>query len=222
MNVMLIMLMITLGIFFIFIAQYLLEKKAIIVIYLIYNIVAFLLSFKTVEMLQISFNANVAISSMIVSLTYFIIEKLPIKEYKNIIKGTFISNLFLVVFVLLSSLYISSVNDVTSLNMQYVFLNNYKILIAYPIVTLITQLLILLIYKVMKDVHENTNVKIILTNLTILKVESSLFYNTGYIFDISFSTLFVLIISNYLIKVVITSIYTPFINFLIKLKKVKS
>lgn len=221
MDVMLIILMIALGIFFIFVSQGLSEKNGIINIYSIYNIISFLLSFKLMDVMKININANIALSSLFTSLTYLIIEKSTAKEYKNIIKQIFSINVILSIVILLSSIYIGEINDVNSVNMQNIFISNYKILISYPIITLINQIVILLIYNTIKDTTQNINIRIILTNLTTLMIETILFCISSYIFSIKLIYLPVLIISNYLIKVIITSIYTPFISYLIKLKKVK-
>jgi len=221
MDIMLIILMIALSIFFIFVSQYLIEKNGLSNIYLIYNIVAFLLSFKILNILQININANIVLFSMFTSLTYLIIEKTNAKEYKNLIKQTLIINIIVSIFLLTSSLYIGTINDLNSVNMQNIFINNYKILISYPIITLINQILILFIYNSIKEITKNINIRIILTNLTILMIETILFSISSYIFNLEFIHLFILIISNYLIKVVITSIYTPFISYLIGQKKVK-
>lgn len=221
MDVMLIILMIALGIFFIFVSQGLSEKNGIINIYSIYNIISFLLSFKLMDVMKININANIALSSLFTSLTYLIIEKSTAKEYKNIIKQIFTINVILSIVILLSSIYIGEINDVNSVNMQNIFISNYKILISYPIITLINQIVILLIYNTIKDTTQNINIRIILTNLTTLMIETILFCISSYIFSIKLIYLPVLIISNYLIKVIITSIYTPFISYLIKLKKVK-
>ena len=221
MDIMLIILMIILGIFFIFISQYLIEKNGIINVYLIYNIVSFLLSFKILEVFEININSNIILSSLFTMITYLLVEKLSIKEYKNLIKQTFTINIFLSIGLLISSFYIGSVNDINSVNMQNIFLNNYKILISYPIVTLINQILILLMTNIIKESIKNINIRIIITNLTILMIETILFYISSYIFTGEFNYLLVLIISNYLIKVIITSLYTPFISYLINLKKVR-
>jgi len=221
MDIMLIILMIILGIFFIFISQYLIEKNGIINVYLIYNIVSFLLSFKILEVFEININSNIILSSLFTMITYLLVEKLSIKEYKNLIKQTFTINIFLSIGLLISSFYIGSVNDINSVNMQNIFLNNYKILISYPIVTLINQILILLMTNIIKESIKNINIRIIITNLTILMIETILFYISSYIFTGEFNYLLVLIISNYLIKVIITSLYTPFISYLISLKKVR-
>lgn len=221
MNIMLVILFIALSIFFIFVSQYLFEKNGIINIYLIYNIMSFLLSFKIFEMLKININANIIISALFTSLTYLIIEKTTAKEYKNIIKQTLTLNVILSIIILIVSIYISSINDTNAVNIKNIFIDNYKILIGFPIVTLINQVLILLIYNSIKETYNNQNLIIILTNLTILMIESLLFVISSYIFTLNIKTILILVISNYLIKVVITSIYTPFISYLIKLKKVK-
>jgi len=221
MDIMLIILMLTLSVFFIFVSQYLLEQKGITIIYLIYNIVSFLLSFKILEILEININANIVISSLVTSLTYLIIEKTNVKEYKNIIKQTLTVNIIISIIILISSLYIRSVNDINTVNIQNIFIDNYKILISYPIVTLINQVAILLIYNIIKETKNGINIKIILTNLTVIMIETILFCISSYIFDIELIYLPILIISNYLIKVIITTIYTPFISYLIRQKKVK-
>ena len=221
MDVMLIILMIALGIFFIFVSQGLSEKNGILNIYSIYNIISFLFAFELIYVMKININANIALSSLFTSLTYLIIEKSTAKEYKNIIKQIFTINVILSIIIFLSSIYIGEINDVNSVNMQNIFISNYKILISYPTITLINQIVILLIYNTIKDITQNINIRTILTNLTVLMIETILFCISSYIFSIKLIYLPVLIISNYLIKVIITSIYTPFISYLIKLKKVK-
>jgi len=221
MDVMLVILILVLSIFLIYISQYLFEKNGIIYIYIIYNIVSFLMSFKILEILEININANIVISTLVTSLTYLIIEKANIKEYKNIIKQTFIVNIIVSIILWISSLYIGSVNDINSVNMKNVFLDNYKILISYPIITLINQSMILLIYNNISDITKNPNIRMMLTNLTSLMIETILFSIFSYIFKVNFIQLLIIIVSNYLIKVLISLIYTPFISYIIKLKKVK-
>ena len=221
MDVLLFILMIILSIFLIFISHSLFEKKGIIYIFLIYNIVSFLLSFKIIEILGININSNIILSSLITSLTYLIIEKTNINEIKNIIRNVFIINIIASIILFISSLYIGTVNDINSVNMGNLFLDNYQILISYPIITLLSQLLTLLIYKNISDITQNTNMRMILSNLTILMIETLLFSIFSYIFKIRITTILVIVIGNYLIKVFISLIYTPLISYLIKLKKVK-
>ena len=220
MDVVLILLMLILSIFLLYVSQYLFEKNGTIYIYIIYNIVSFLLSFKVLDVFKININANIIISSLFTSLTYLIIEKTNIKEYKNLIKKIFFINIAISIIMLIMTTYIGTVNDMNSVNMKNVFFNNYKLLISYPIATLINQLIILLIYNNISDITNNTNIKIILTNLTSLMIETIIFCIFGYLFEIKIVSILILIVSNYLFKVLIALIYTPFITYLIKTKKV--
>lgn len=221
MDLMLIILMIALSIFFIFVSNYLLEKNGIKNIYLIYNVIAFILSFKILKVFEININANIVLSSLFISLTYLIIEKTSPKEYKDIIFETLIINLTVGLMIFISSLYIGTIDDSVTTYMNNVFLDNYKILISYPIVTTLTQVFTLLIYNNIKIDKMSPILRIIITNLNILMIDSILFFITSYIFKIKFNQIIILIISNYLIKVLITSLYTPFINYMISKKKVK-
>lgn len=221
MDVLLMILMMIISIILLFISQYLFEKKGLIYIYLIYNIVSFLLSFKIIEVLGINLNANIILSSLITSLTYLIIEKTSFDEYKNIIKKVLVMNLIISLIILISSLYIGTVNDINSVNMENLFVNNYKILISYPIIMVLNQSIILLIYKNISDITKSCNIKIILTNFTALMIETVLFSIFSYIFNIKITELLIIIVSNYLIKALISTIYTPLISYLMNLKKVK-
>ena len=221
MDVMLLILMLILGIFFIFVSQYIFEKNGIIYIYIIYNIISFILSFKMIEILKIDLNASIVIYLLFNCLSYIIIEKINIKEYKNLISQIFIINIIISIILFVSSLYIGSINDINFVNMKKIFIDNYKILISYPIITSINQLTTLLIYNNISDITKDTNTKIILTNLTTLMIETILFCIFSYIFNIGLVKMIIIIISNYLFKVLISLIYTPFISYLIKLRKVK-
>jgi len=221
MDVVLVVLMLIISIFLIFISQRLFERNGIVYIYIIYNIVSFLLSFKIFEILKISINSNIIISALFTSLTYLIIEKTSVKEYKNLIKQILTINIIISIFLLISSIYVGTVNDIKSVNMQNIFLDNCKILISYPIITVINQLSILIIYENISDITQNIGVRIILTNLTALMIETILFCIFSYIFNIEIISLLILVINNYLIKILITLVYTPFISYLVKQKKVK-
>lgn len=220
MDVLFLILTLIFGIFFIALSQYMFEKNNITYLYIIYNIMSFILSFKIIEVLKINVNANIVISSLVTSITYFIIEKTTIKEYKSLIKKMFLINVFISLILLISTLYTGSVNDLNSVNMQNTFINNYKVLICYPIVTMINQIMILLIYNNIKDITKNINLRTILTNFTTLMIETILFCVFSYIFDIELKYILLLIVSNYLLKILITLVYTPIISYIIKQKKV--
>lgn len=221
MDIMFFILLIILVILFIFISLSLFEKDGLKYMYIIYNILSFLLSFKIIELASVDINANIVISSLFSILTYIIVIKTTKEEYKNLTKQTLWINIIVSLFILLTTLYIGTVSDNNAVSIKYLFLDNYKILLTYPIITLINQLVIFLIYNNIKDLTESVNKNIIIASLTTLMLESLLFNIFSYIFELPFKEIIVLILSNYLIKVLLTMIYIFLVKFLTTKKKVK-
>ena len=220
MDIILFLLIITLSIIILLTSIYLFEDKQLEYIYIIYNIISFIMSFKIIEILKININANIVISSLLTLMTYIIIEKKSIKEYKNIVKKTFIINVIISLIILINCLYFGTVSDLNYFNMLAVYLVNYKILIIYPIVTLINQLIIYLLYDILKSSYKDIRQRILITNLTTYMIETFIFIVFSYVFTLSFKEIFFLIINNYLFKVLISLIYIPLIVTIIKAKKV--
>lgn len=221
MNIMLFILMIILAMFFVFISLSLFEKEGLKYVYIIYNIVSFITSFKILELASININASIITSSLFYLLTYIISIKSSEEEYKKIIKQTLCINIFLAISIFIASLYIGTVNGNSAINMKYLYLYNYKILISYPILTLVNQLAIFIIYNNIKEVTKSEIKNISLSCLTTLMLDSILFNTFSYIFKLDFAEIIALILSNYLIKVLITLIYIFITKLLLNNKKVK-
>ena len=221
MDIMFFILLMILAILFVFISLSLFEKEGLKYLYIIYNILSFLLSFKIVEIVSININANIVISALFSILTYIIIIKTSQDEYKSIIKQNLHINIFATLFIALTSLYIGAVTDNNAISIKYLFLNNYKILLTYPLVTFINQLIIYLIYNNTKDLTKSVNKNVIVSSLTTLMIESVLFNIFSYIFELPFKKIIILILSNYLVKVFLTTIYIFLVDFLTNKKKVK-
>ena len=216
MNILIILLMAIISVVYLYISQLIFDKNAIKITYIIYNIIAYLLSFKIFEILNINLNANIVMISIFISLTYLIIEKSSIKEYKETV-----INLFISISLLILSSYLGAITDTNSVDMKTVFLNNYKILISYPITTLLTQLLTLCIYQNVKEVTPNITKNIIISNLTVIIIDTFIFCILSYLFEFKLNQILILVTNNYIIKVILSSIFTPFIVPLINSKKVK-
>lgn len=221
MNILIILLMAIISVVYLYISQLIFDKNAIKITYIIYNIIAYLLSFKIFEILNINLNANIVMISIFISLTYLIIEKSSIKEYKETVINIFIINIFISISLLILSSYLGAITDTNSVDMKTVFLNNYKILISYPITTLLTQLLTLCIYQNVKEVTPNITKNIIISNLTVIIIDTFIFCILSYLFEFKLNQILILVTNNYIIKVILSSIFTPFIVPLINSKKVK-
>lgn len=173
------------------------------------------------NILNIDLNSNIIISSCLTLLNFLFIEKTSIKEYKQLVKQTLTTNIIVSLTLMLTALYISSINDPNIINIKYVLQNNYKIILSYPIINAIYQLIILIIYDNIKQTNQDIKVKMLLSSLTCIMVESILFNLFSYIFTLNFKEIYNLIINNYLIKVIITNLYIILTSYLIKTKKVK-
>lgn len=221
MNLLIFILLIVLSIFFMYISLYMLDKKNYRYIYLIYSILGYLMSFKIIKLASINLNANIVIETLFLTLTYLIIEKTTKEEFIKIVKNIFKYNLLVGVLLLFGSLYIPVVTDVVSINIKYMIIDNYKILLIYPILLAILQLLTYLVYNSIKELKLNIQNNIIISSLTILMVDSVIFNLFAYLFKIKLSNIILLILSNYLIKILLTTIYSYIISKQIDNKKVK-
>lgn len=219
-DILLLLLLIVLSFSFIILITYINEKKSIIYAYLICNIINFILSFKIINIYGLNMNANIITSSFFILMTYLIIEKTNIKDYKKIISQIFRINIIMTLLLLFGSLYIGSVSDTSMIDLRNIFLVNYKILFSYPFITLITQLIMFIIYHNIEDTVKDSKLKIILTNLNVLMIETFIFNIFSYIFSVKYNEILILIITSYLIKVLITSSFTPLVTYLLTKKKV--
>ena len=77
-----------------------------------------------------------------------------------------------------------------------------------------------IIYHNIEDTVKDSKLKIILTNLNVLMIETFIFNIFGYIFSVKYNEILILIITSYLIKVLITSSFTPLVTYLLTKKKV--
>ena len=116
-DILLLLLLIVLSFSFIILITYINEKKSIIYAYLICNIINFILSFKIINIYGLNMNANIITSSFFILMTYLIIEKTNIKDYKKIISQIFRINIIMTLLLLFGSLYIGSVSDTSMIDL---------------------------------------------------------------------------------------------------------
>lgn len=214
MDLVLLIVLMVLCLAFMILITYFSEKKSVIYSYIMCNIINYILSFKIINVFGLNINANVITSVIFILMTYLIIEKTNVKEYKKIILQVLNINIIIAIFLFITSIYIGAVNDTYMIDIKNVFLSNYKILLSYPFVTMITELVLFIIYKNTYEDNINANLRIILTNLNALMCDTFIFNIFGYIFSISYREVILLIITNYLIKVLLTSLISPLITYL--------
>ena len=197
-----------------------LDKRGLYFALIIFNIVSFVLSFKISIILRLNINTGIITLIEMFTILYLFIINYEDKELKNILKITLYSNIMIALVITIMNYFIPTITETISINMQGTFEYNYKILIAYPIIIFISELLITKLYKLIAHIQNNIPICIILTYIM-----TSLLYTIGFailsylgIMEIK-NSLFVGI-STYIMGIFITIINIVYIKLLTG-KKVK-
>ena len=114
------------------------SKLGLSIVFITSSLLCLILSFKYVNLSTISINANsVTYITMFTSL-YLLLETTNKEEVKKIINMNFLLMIFSSIILYIMSYYVQSLTDSISINMKNVFISNYRILIVYPLTTLIS------------------------------------------------------------------------------------
>ena len=203
-----------------YLSKKLLGKNGLIFVFITSSVLSLILSFKYVTFSTINASANsVTYVTMFTSL-YLLLETVNKKEVKKLTILNFILNIFTSIILYIMSYHVQSLTDSISINMKNVFINNYKILIAYPIVTLITNYLLIWMYKKIRNLYDIPFITTVTTYLFIGLIESILLYFSVYYKVLNTKVIIKLLLSNYMIKLIITIIYSLLLTLLTR-KKVK-
>ena len=102
-------------------------------------------------------NINLGIIPLIASFTiiYIFLTKYNSKETKNLLLITLYSNITASLLLAVMNFFIPAITETISINMQGTFEYNYKILILYPIIVLISQLATAKLYDLLKQIQDN-------------------------------------------------------------------
>ena len=133
MNLILLIVAVIISLFITFITNKYMGKLGIIALYTISNLVAFILSFKLINISNLNFISNTLVYVMMLTMLYLLLERKETSEAKKIINFTFFINIFSSIMLYITSSYTQSLTDTIGINMTNVFINNYRMLLAYPI-----------------------------------------------------------------------------------------
>ena len=221
MNSLLFILILIVSIFITYICSKYLKKEGLIVLFTTSSIISYILSFKYLAFQNISYNANsIAYITMLTAL-YLLLEKKYSKDVNRIINLNFILSIMIGITLYITSNYTQSLSDTVGINMTNVFINNYRILIAYPISIFISQKILIKIYEKIKKLYDNLFISTVTTYLAIDLISLIIYILISYFNILNNSDLIKLILSTYMIRLIITLIYSLFLTILTK-KKVKS
>ena len=199
-----------------------LDKRGLYFAIVILNLIGFVLSFKITYAFKMNINTSIIPIIATLSVMYIFIIKYGIKELKNLIKITLYSNIATAILLIIMNYFIPAITETISINMQGTFEYNYKILIAYPLTMLISQLTLSKLYQLIYTLQSNILICISLTHIITSLIYTVIFCIVSYIDIIQIQYSLFLGISTYILGLVILIINIIFINYLVKSKKVNA
>ena len=197
-----------------------LDKRGLYFAIVILNLIGFVLSFKITYAFKMNINTSIIPIIATLSVMYIFIIKYGIKEIKNLIKITLYSNIATALLLVIMNYFIPAITETISINMQGTFEYNYKILIAYPLIILISQLTLSKLYQLIYTLQNNILICISLTHIITSLIYTVVFCIVSYIDIIQIQYSLFLGISTYILGLAILIINIIFINYLVKSKKV--
>lgn len=187
---------------------------------LLLNIISFVLTFKIGYFLKT--NINIGIIPLLASFgaIYIFVAKYGIKEINNIYKITIYSNIFLAILLTILNYCIPAITETISINMQGTFEYNYKILILYPVIVLLSEYAITKLYLLVSKIQNNIFLSVTLTYIITSLIYTISFYLLCYIKVLSLRDSFFIGISTYIFGLIENILISLFVYFMTK-KKVK-
>ena len=198
-----------------------LDKKGLYLMLIIMTIVSYLLSFKVLNIWGLSVNANVITTISILEIVYLLIEKETKKNHYNYLFLTIFCLIATAFAILATSSYIPSINDTLSTNMKGLFIDNYQILIIFPLLLIITEIISPQIYLTLNQIYQNKIISINLIYMVLGLLNSLIFSFIAYASDPSFLSKLNIALATYFIGLIISILYTPIFNYLTSKKKVR-
>lgn len=196
------------------------DKRGLYFSLVIMNIMSFILSFKIIKIFSLNINLGLIPMISIFTIIYIIITKYSIKDKKTILSLSLYTNIITSILILITNYFIPTVSETISISIKGTFEYNYKILILYPIIILLSQYIIIKLFNYLKELQSNIIINITLTYITTGLVYTLVFYLIAYINLIDIKNTIFMGVSSFLIGIIITLLNTLIINLIFK-KKVK-
>lgn len=220
MNVIIYLCILIISMLSLYFAYKLLGKLGLTITFVIMNVVSFILSFKYVIISTINLNSNcITYVTMLISL-YLLLETTNKKETREVANLAFIVNIFIAIMLYMMTYHTQSITDTISINMHHVFMSNYRILIVYPITTLLSSHLLVWIYEKIKKLYDNHFITTVTIYLLIGLIEGIIYTTLVYnnLLKINKKIIILIILSTYMIRLITTVIYSIYLTILSKKK----
>lgn len=218
MNIVIYLCILIISIGSLYFANKLLGKLGLTLTFIGMNLVSFLLTFKYVTLSTINLNSNcIPYVTMLTSL-YLLLETTNKKETKEVANLNFILNIFIAIMLYIMTYHTQSLTDTISINMKNVFLNNYRILIIYPLTTLLSSYLLIWVYEKIKKIYDNHFITTVTIYLLVGIVEGIIYTLLVYGKILTMKNIIMIILSTYMVRLITTVIYSLFLTLLTKRK----
>ena len=202
----------------IYYANKLLGKLGLTITFIAMSTVSFILTFKYVTLSTINLNSNCFPFVTMLTSLYLLLETTSKKETKEIVNLNFIVNIFMAVMLYIMINYTQILTDTISINMKNVFDSNSRILLVYPLTTLLSNYLSIWTYEKIKKLYDNHFISIVTIYLLVGIIEGIIYTFLCYQNILNTKTIILILLSSYMIRLIITVIYSLFLIIISKKK----
>ena len=198
-----------------------LDKRGLYFGLVMMDLIAFVMSFKISYIFKM--NINIGIIPLISTFTiiYIFLTRYNAKETKNLLLISLYANVTVALLLAVMNYFIPAIAETISINMQGTFEYNYKILIAYPIIVLLSQLATAKLYGLLRMLQDNIMISMALTYIITGLLYTVILYLLVYIKILEIKYSLFMAISTYILGLAITLIHTFFVNVVITKKVIK-
>lgn len=181
-----------------------LNKQGLYFMLISFVLLSIVLSYKIINIFNFNLNIGIMPYMMIFSIIYIILTKFNENEKKPIFRISLITSLFTIISIIISCLYIHLVEDNMATNINTLFINNYKILILYPVVLLFEEIIYFDLYNKIEKKYESVFVTNIIICLIVSILSTFVTTSLSYINILNYNEIIDLTLTNYLFKIFIT------------------
>ena len=219
MNIIMLILLLLICVFSIPLIYNLFDLLGLKILFIINIIMLFIASLKNVEIISLNISLSTIFLLPLTAVLIILFYKIKPKDIKNDVKQIFLMIAFIVVEIIFLFMYQHSINDIFTSNIINVLIYNYKIIIVLPIILLITVYGKIKFYKYIKKIENNIFIDFVITTICIGLIDTVLYTIIVNINILNIDNILKLALSNYLIRIVLSIIYVPVINYVLKRKK---
>ena len=191
-----------------------LDKRGLYFALVIMNLLTFILSFKITTILKINVNCSIITMISIFTIIYIFISKYGYKESKNLLLISLIANITTALLIAVMNYFVPAVTETISINMQETFEYNYKILIIYPFMVLLSEYVTIKLFKLIGTIQNNISVSVILTYILTAVIYTIVYLLLSYINIMEAKYSLFIGISSYIVGLPIMIINLFLINYL--------